>query len=117
MCVVDYIAHGLHLQSLFYIWIFYIWRAACPRVPRLRNYKFGKTAFGGARENLQVWQNDILHIHPPKISSNAPPDFHKPMFGGGMAEKCRECQIMILAFLYLAGGMFENALRNLKNVI
>ena len=82
---------------------------------------------------LQIWQNDIwrgtrrptnlakrhlTNTFPhPKISRSAPPDFHKLMFGGGMAEKCRECQIMILAFPYLAGGMFGNALQNLKIVI
>ena len=87
---------GFHLCEVpIHIWAiythFYIWRAACPRVPRLRNYKFGKTAFD-------------KYIPPPKISRSAPPDFHKFMFGGGVAEKCRECQIMTLSFLYLAGG-------------
>ena len=67
---------------------------------------------------IQIWQAALdKYISPPKISRNAPPDFHKLMFGGGMAEKCRECQIMISAFSYLAGGMFENALRNIKVVI
>ena len=52
---------------------------------------------------------------PQRISRNS--NFHKLIFGGGMAEKRRECQLVILTFLYLAEGVFENVLPNSKVVI
>ena len=69
-----------------------------------KTYKFGKAALD-------------KYIPPPKTSRNAPPGFHKLMFGGGMAEKCRECQIMIWAFGDLVGRVVGNALPNYKIVM
>ena len=45
----------INFSHVFYISRFYIWRAACFRVTRLRNYKFRKTAFRGKNRFCHQW--------------------------------------------------------------
>ena len=63
--------------------------------------------------------NEAINSHATSILSTHMRNrvFGKLIFGGGTAQKCRECEIYYLEILYLAGGIFKNALRNLKIVI
>ena len=77
-----------------------------------------RTCFSGGSEAPQAVHHTRTLLGDPKTGRKTT-QYNKTqqttinlIFGGGTAQKCRGCKIYYFDFLYLAGGIFENAWRN-----
>ena len=70
-------------HATFKIWEIWIWRGHVSHLTCMRNSRFGMLIFGGpglrATSSLDTLDGDF--------------SFGKLIFGGGMTEKCHDCEI------------------------